>query len=210
MTKEEVLKEYRVREILEAARRVIGKFGFEGTTIDRVADEARIAKGTIYLYFPNGKDELLHSAVVEGLRDLTAELRRCDDPSQTPIARLASMVRAMFTIQRNHQDFFKALILDSRFVAFEPGDARETELRNVYIEALECVADLLRVAIADRAIRPIEPQLAAVTLFEMMTAPLRRSLLGLAGAPTDADAEAVMELFLYGVRDARPSGNGNA
>ena len=47
MTKEAVLKEYRVRELMEAARRVIGRYGFEGTTIDRVAEEAHVAKGTI-------------------------------------------------------------------------------------------------------------------------------------------------------------------
>ena len=53
MTKEAVLKEYRIRELMEAARRVIGRHGFEGTTIDRVAEEAHVAKGTIYLYFSN-------------------------------------------------------------------------------------------------------------------------------------------------------------
>src|SRR5580658_10668351 len=112
-SREELIKEYRVNEILDAARRVIGRHGFEGTTIDRVAEEARIAKGTIYLYFPN-KDALLHSAVVEGLRDLTRELTNTDDPTRPPIERLASLIRNMFKTQRSHEDFFKALILDSR------------------------------------------------------------------------------------------------
>ncbi len=144
MTKEEVLKIYRVSEILEAARRVIGRFGFEGTTIDRVADEARIAKGTIYLYFPKGKDELLHSAVVVGIRDLTRELIRRDDASRQPIERIASLIRSMFTTQKSHEDFFKALILDSRFVSYEPCDRRGEELRKVYLEWVDyfaCVLD---------------------------------------------------------------------
>ena len=48
VTKEEVLKNYRVSEILEAARRTIGRFGFEGTTIDRVAEEAlALPRGTL-------------------------------------------------------------------------------------------------------------------------------------------------------------------
>ena len=88
MTKEEVLKNYRVGEILEAARRVIGRFGFEGTTIDRVAEEARIAKGTIYLYFTN-KDDLLHASVMEGLRELTLDLQRNDKVSAPPIERIS-------------------------------------------------------------------------------------------------------------------------
>ena len=40
MTKEELLKENRVREILEAARRVMARYGMQGTTIDRVAEQS--------------------------------------------------------------------------------------------------------------------------------------------------------------------------
>jgi TetR/AcrR family transcriptional regulator len=104
------IKEYRVKEILEAAHRIVGRFGYAGTTIDRVANEARIAKGTIYLHFPN-KEELLHSALVEGIRDLNKELAAGDDPTAPSIQRVANLIRTMFRIQRSHEDFFKALIL---------------------------------------------------------------------------------------------------
>ena len=207
-TKEEILKNYRVGEILDAARRVIGRFGFEGTTIDRVADEARIAKGTIYLYFPKGKDELLNSAVVEGIRDLTLELARGDDATRPPMERLASLIRSMFKIQKSHEDFFKALILDSRFVSYEPGDRRGEELRKVYLEWVDYFACVLRSAADQGAIRATDPQLAALTLAEMMTAPLRRRLLSLTDTPPEADAEAVLDLFLYGVRGVHPERNG--
>jgi len=206
VTKEEVLKNYRVGEILEAARRTIGRFGFEGTTIDRVADEARIAKGTIYLYFPKGKDELLNSAVVEGIRDMTLELTRGDDATRPPIERLASLIRSMFKIMKSHEDFFKALILDSRFVSYEPGDRRGEELRRVYLEWVDFFACILRSAAEAGAIRAPDPQLAALMLAEMMTAPLRRRLLALNDTPPDidTDAEAVLNLFLYGVRGVHP------
>jgi len=207
-TKEEILKNYRVGEILEAARRTIGRFGFEGTTIDRVADEARIAKGTIYLYFPKGKDELLNSAVVEGIRDMTLELTRGDDATRPPIERLASLIRSMFKIMKSHEDFFKALILDSRFVSYEPGDHRGDELRKVYLEWVDYIAGVLRSAADQGAIRATDPQLAALTLAEMMTAPLRRRLLSLTDTPPEADAEAVLDLFLYGVRGLHPERNG--
>jgi TetR/AcrR family fatty acid metabolism transcriptional regulator len=208
VTKEEVLKNYRVSEILEAARRTIGRFGFEGTTIDRVADEARIAKGTIYLYFTN-KDDLLHATVVEGLRVLTAELQRSDKASAPPIERISGLVRDMFRLQNSHQDFLKALILDSRFVCYEPGDRREQELRLVYLGFLEHLAGVLRSAAAAGAIRNIDPQLAAFMLSEMMNGCLRRRLVGLADdTPPEADAQAVLDLFLHGVRGIHPERNG--
>lgn len=208
VTKEEVLKNYRVSEILEAARRTIGRFGFEGTTVDRVADEAHIAKGTIYLYFTN-KDDLLHATVVEGLRELTSELQRSDKAGAPPIERISGLIRDMFRLQNSHQDFLKALILDSRFVSYEPGDRREQELRQVYLGFLEHLAGVLRCAASAGAIRAIDPQLAAFMLSEMMNGCLRRRLVGLAeDTPPEADAQAVIDLFLYGVRGIHPERNG--
>ncbi len=201
MTKEELIKEYRVREILEAARRVIGRHGFVGSTIDRVAEEAKVAKGTIYLYFDN-KDDLLHAAVLEGLRAILAESYSIDRPDCPPLERIRNFVRAQFKIQGSNQDFLKAFILESSFVTFEPGDRRGEELRSIYFEYLDFVASLLRNAIDRGAIRPVAPQLAAFMLCEMMTGCLRMRLLRLAFTPVKDDADAVLELFLKGVQAA--------
>jgi AcrR family transcriptional regulator len=46
----------RREEILAAARRVFARQGFRGTTIADIAEEAGIALGTIYLYFPSKED----------------------------------------------------------------------------------------------------------------------------------------------------------
>ncbi len=199
MTREELIKEYRVREILEAARRVIGRHGFDGTTIDRVAEEARIAKGTIYLYFGN-KDDLLHAAVVEGLRSLNAELKLNDNPAATPLGRIENLVRHSLRIQNANQDFLKALILETRLVAFVPGDPRAEELRSGYMEYLGHLANALGAAIEAGAIRRVDPMVAAFTLSEMVTGTLRRRLFGLNSNPPEEDADAVLDMFLNGVR----------
>lgn len=44
--------EYRRRTILDAARTVFARSGFAGTTVDLIAQEADVAKGTLYLYYP--------------------------------------------------------------------------------------------------------------------------------------------------------------
>ncbi len=201
-TREEVIKEYRVREILEAAHRVIGRYGFEGTTIDRVAEEAKVAKGTIYLYF-NNKDDLLHAAVLEGLRAIIAESYQGDRPGSPPLERIGNFVRHQFGIQSTNQDFLKAFFLESSFVTFEPGDERGEELRRLYAEYLDFVASMLRAAIETGAIRPVDPHLVAFMLSEMITGCLRRRLMNLASGPVENDAETVLELFLKGVQAAR-------
>ncbi|HEY6419407.1 MAG TPA: TetR family transcriptional regulator [Candidatus Binataceae bacterium] len=201
-SREELIKEYRVNEILEAARRVIGRHGFEGTTIDRVAEEARIAKGTIYLYFPKGKVDLLHAAVFEGLRAIMAETHKLDRPQDPPLERVRHFVLGQFRILSSHQDFLKAFELDKSFVTFAPGDALGEKLRSLLSEYLDYAASILEAAARGGAIRPVDPKFAAFILSEMTTACLRRRLIGLADTPVEDDAEALLDLFLRGVQAA--------
>jgi AcrR family transcriptional regulator len=58
-------KLHRQEEILAAAFEVFAAHGYEATRIDDVARQAGIAKGTIYLYFPD--KERLFGAVVRSL-----------------------------------------------------------------------------------------------------------------------------------------------
>lgn len=50
--------EQRRSAIVEAARRVLGTGGFEEASIARIASEAGISTGTVYLYFTNREDLL--------------------------------------------------------------------------------------------------------------------------------------------------------
>jgi TetR/AcrR family fatty acid metabolism transcriptional regulator len=198
VTKEEVIKEFRVREILDAARRVMARYGMAGTTVDRVAEEAKVAKGTIYLYFLS-KDELVHAAVLDGLRDLSAATVRSDDPSMPPLERIRNLILAQFRIQASNQDFLKTLIIgNSLDIELESQAGRD--FMRVYAGHLDFVASVLQDAIDRGAIRPIDSQFAAFMLGEILTGSLRRRLLKLATTPLEADADAVVELFLHGVR----------
>jgi AcrR family transcriptional regulator len=50
--------------ILQASRKLFGRYGIEKTTVDEIAKEAGISKGAIYLEFPS-KDEILLAGVRE-------------------------------------------------------------------------------------------------------------------------------------------------
>ncbi len=61
--------------ILEIATRVFSKYGYSKTSLDEVAEEARIAKGTIYYYFKN-KQELFLNVVTAQAELFISEIRR--------------------------------------------------------------------------------------------------------------------------------------
>jgi AcrR family transcriptional regulator len=61
-TRRQVLTDFRRREILAAAIKVFGRKGFAAASVDDIAAAAKIAKGTLYLYFKS-KEEIYATAV---------------------------------------------------------------------------------------------------------------------------------------------------
>ncbi|MDY6851803.1 MAG: TetR/AcrR family transcriptional regulator, partial [Thermodesulfobacteriota bacterium] len=62
-------KETRIKEIQSAARKVFFKKGYLASTVEEIAKQAGIAKGTVYLYFDN-KDDLYISLMVPPVKKL--------------------------------------------------------------------------------------------------------------------------------------------
>ncbi|MEO0180050.1 MAG: TetR/AcrR family transcriptional regulator [candidate division WOR-3 bacterium] len=71
---QEQKKERKRREILSAARRVFSERGYYQATMDEIASEAGVAKGTLYLYYPS-KAHLLLACVREMMESLAGKMR---------------------------------------------------------------------------------------------------------------------------------------
>lgn len=53
-------KEHRCRTILTAAEKLFSSEGYHGTNMEDIADYAEVSVGTVYFYFKNKQDLLLH------------------------------------------------------------------------------------------------------------------------------------------------------
>ena len=73
-TKREMVEQFRRRSIQTAARQVIARRGLAGTSMQAVAAQAGVAKGTVYLYFKD-REDLLESAASEAFEDLVNRLQ---------------------------------------------------------------------------------------------------------------------------------------
>src|ERR1700683_439032 len=120
----------------------MARYGMQGTTVDRVAEEAKVAKGTIYLYFDT-KDALVRAAVLEGLREMVAETIASDDPSIPPLERIRKLILAQFRIQASNQDFLKTLIIGNSLDIELESEAGREDMR-VYAGHLDFMASVLR------------------------------------------------------------------
>ena len=109
-------KAERRSQILGAARKLFWKNGFARTTMPAIAEEAELAPGTLYLYFPS-KQALYAELLDEGFDLLETRLREAVAAAGTPRARAAALVDAFLGFARAFPDYFDVLF----FTLQEPG-----------------------------------------------------------------------------------------
>lgn len=106
-TKEAVVEEFRIRSIQEAAIKVIGRKGVSAASMQEIAEEAGISKGTIYLYFQNQQELLERTA--EYIFAQLKERMELYFEAEGPFAdRLRGMLRSQFEYFQQHADFLRA------------------------------------------------------------------------------------------------------
>lgn len=176
----------RKQEILLAARAVFAQNGFRRATIDQVAQQAEVAKGTIYLYFEN-KEAILAELVLCALNDLAGRLAAADDRHSLlhPETKLYALAQAYLAFAQDAPDYFRLL------TAFDNGDfasGLSPERRaQIYAESdrtLELVTQAISDGIALGIFTPGDARLAAGVIWAalngalaLMAHPVRRELI---------------------------------
>jgi AcrR family transcriptional regulator len=90
-TKNPALREDMRDQIIDAANRLIERYGYRKTTIEDIAREAGIGKGTVYLYFPSKEEVALSCCGRLALRT-SERLRSLSRAAGTPAERLKKMI----------------------------------------------------------------------------------------------------------------------
>ncbi|MCL6639386.1 MAG: TetR family transcriptional regulator [Firmicutes bacterium] len=83
--------------IIEAAVKVFAENGYHNSQVSKIAREAGVADGTIYLYFQN-KEDILISVFKVKMGDFIAQVKRELDGYGTPPEKLKHLVRMHFSI----------------------------------------------------------------------------------------------------------------
>ncbi len=202
-TKEEVLREFRVREILDAACRVVARHGFQGATIDRVAEEAHIAKGTVYLYF-HTKEELLRAAVEQGIQTFTSQVRMAVAEVSTPLEKISRLVATSLQLGDDNRDFFKTLLLERHFLAAAPDNPEAVHMLDLYLAHIRFIEEVIQGGVHSGALRSHPVDASAFALNEAIRGCFQQRTLGLSTRSAEADATILLDLFFHGVLNPQP------
>ena len=98
--------------ILDAALEVFSRRGYNGASIDEIAQAAGISKALIYEHFPSKKD--LHVSLLERhTQEIFVALGRTADTDEPGEVRLHNGVRAFFEWVDTHSQAFRLLFRDT-------------------------------------------------------------------------------------------------
>lgn len=147
---DEPSRQRRRQEILACAARVFARNGYPGTDMQAVADAAKVAKGTLYLYF-DGKEGLFLAAVDQGMTSLRAAVDAAVEGLTDPLEVIEKAIFAYLRFFKEHPEQVELLIQ-------ERAEFRDRK-QSTYFEHRERRRDtwhaLLRGLIADGRLRDI-------------------------------------------------------
>jgi AcrR family transcriptional regulator len=83
----------RLEEVLRSAANIFFAKGFHATTIEDVARDVGMLKGSLY-YYIKSKDDLLFQLLLAGIEDGDAHIARHIDPEGDPLEQLERAIRA--------------------------------------------------------------------------------------------------------------------
>ena len=196
-SKKEVVTEFRTAELLEAARRVFAEKGFHEATVDDVAEEAGVAKGTVYLYYRSKRD-LYWAALKHGISSMHAETRRRMQQENTIEGKLHAFIATKIKYFEVNRDFF-------RIYHAEFGDALlhrahiNSDFTELYLRQASMLEDVLRNAAKLKAIRNIRTDAAAFMISDLTRGMITQRLMGWSSTDVESDIAFVFDLAWKGI-----------
>lgn len=102
-------KERRRNNIIDAAEKVIFAKGLEQATMEEIAEEAELSKGTLYLYFKN-KNELYMAITQRGSEILNKRFAKIFNSDYTGLELIRFMGETYLDFVKNNPDYYNAFV----------------------------------------------------------------------------------------------------
>jgi AcrR family transcriptional regulator len=179
--------------IQDAVVRLIGR-GAGEVTMAKVAAEAGLAKGTLYLYFRD-KQQLLACVRERSLDALGTELHLVLASEGTARERLERLVRRHIGYCEENRELLRVLLWDRQFAARQTRHRRSDRFRELVVS----VADLLADGVREGQLRAMDSGKVAAMLLEAIIASISLRLEQEAPGPAEEDARMILDVFLDGL-----------
>lgn len=135
------------KKIFDSAIKVFSLSGYDGATMDRVAEVAGVAKGTLYYNFKN-KEKLLNEIIKYGIEFLIDELKEISSKYSGPVEKLKEICKFQLTFFYQNKDLVKVVL--SQLWGTEK---RQYELREMIKDYIKYIRIIIEEAIEKEYIK---------------------------------------------------------
>lgn len=193
-------QEYKRQSIQAAVIRLMCREGLDAVTMERVAQEVGIAKGTVYLHYKD-KQELLDAVKESAIDPLTAKLEEIVSSNLAPARKLESYAMRYLTYFDENRDLFRILLYEREVPRAHGGRFRSHR----YKRSVERVASVIAEGAEGGVFRDdVDPQKVAAMFIESAIALVNHRLLATDRAPVEDDVDVLAQLFLRGLAAESP------
>lgn len=183
-------------KIITAATKVFAKKGFFNARISDIAKEAKVADGTIYLYF-NNKFDILISVFEEEIGNLIEQVKKLLAAEDDPRKMLEIFAKKHLTVMKKNKNLAEVIQIELRQSAKLIKDYRN----NKFSEYINIISSIIKLG-QDQSIyrSTIQPGIAKRAFFGALDEISRVWTIRLATAYTvDETTEQLLEIFLCGM-----------
>lgn len=149
----------RRQAMLAAARDVFAERGYVHATLDEVAERAEFGKGTLYNYFPGGKDELLRSVLDELFDEIEALMEPLLTAAVSDTEAFRRALHAYFTRSARfyylNRDIFHLVMREAWRLQLSEVEESRDYLHAQIERSVTALSGVVERVIATGAIRPL-------------------------------------------------------
>ncbi len=187
--------------IQQAVIRLMCRDGLKSVTMERVAQEVGIAKGTVYLHYRD-KQELLDAVKDGALSPMLHEMEGILHSELPPDRKLQQYSLRYLTYFEERRDVFRILLYE-REVTRVWGSRYQSDR---YRRLAEAASKVIKEGIRTELFRDVDAHAAAALFVESNMAMMNQRMLNTHPNPVEEDAELVSSIFIRGLgtRTSRP------
>jgi TetR/AcrR family fatty acid metabolism transcriptional regulator len=157
-TKGEIVEQFRCQSIRDAAMRVVSRKGYDHVTVQDIADEAGVAKGTVYLYFKS-REDVLEKTMSFSFEEFHILIREAIGRGTTFRERVEQVVRAQLEYFEQEQEFFRLYLAMA-----EPLGERRLRKHASYRTHIAQLVSMVEMAVEKDEVRAQPPERIAIAL----------------------------------------------
>jgi TetR/AcrR family fatty acid metabolism transcriptional regulator len=188
-------------KILIAAKKLFAEKGFEGASVDELAETAQVAKGTIYVHFKN-KDEILLVLLEEALNQIHHIVAESTTSPRPFIECFRVLIKELLELFEKNLELFCILTTEKEKLMQSSSNFKK-ELHSVFIghnaETQTQLTRFLQRGIAEGVLRKAEPEEAAMLLMAILFTFMSQWFMRGFTKPIGAKIDLITEYFFYGI-----------